>query len=371
MIKQPLFGQDSSPHKTSSFMGGLITVFIWLVLTLTGVFVKLPSPTPKYKEVQIVLATTPIEEKTQAEESAAAAAAVPEEQTAVTEEQTAVTEPVEVPEIPNPVETPVAQAKVEAPKANPAPAKTQTQTKSTPAPKTTTAPKTTDPSKKVNFDDYQYATDLSQGVDFNNVSNKKQSFDWSQFDEPSEPAPQVSKQVTKVENSSSISGSAASTSTTKNQSQSSSQNSSTTNKTTNNSPTASTNNAISAIKNTQYSVNANGVKAITDAKTSKSSDGQLSMAMTDGSTRILIRPVPPTITISQKAAALLDSNRTVTIKIHVLSSGNVPRNEVSITPESVLPVDVRNEIYDQLSTWLFESSSASAYASFEYTILKN
>ncbi len=366
MIKQPLFGQDSSPHKTSSFMGGLITVFIWLVLTLTGVFVKLPSPTPKYKEVQIVLDSTPVEEKTKTEESAAAMSA---EELAQLVEEPIFEEPApaEAPVPAKAVEPPVAQAKPTAPakQAAPAPAKTQP-AKQQPAPS-----KTTDPSKKVNFDDYQYATDLSQGVDFNNVSNKKQSFDWSQFDEPSEPAPQVSKQVTKVENSSSISGSAASTSTTKNQSQSSSQNSSTTNKTTNNSPTASTNNAISAIKNTQYSVNANGVKAITDAKTSKSSDGQLSMAMTDGSTRILIRPVPPTITISQKAAALLDSNRTVTIKIHVLSSGNVPRNEVTITPESVLPVDVRNEIYDQLSTWLFESSSASAYASFEYTILKN
>ncbi|MCR4899339.1 MAG: hypothetical protein K5907_00800 [Treponema sp.] len=355
MIKQPLFGQDSSPHKTSSFMGGLITVFIWLVLTLTGVFVKLPSPTPKYKEVQIVLDSTPVEEKTKTEESVAAMSA---------EEVAAVSEPVEVPEIPNPVETPVAQAKPTAPakQAAPAPAKTQ------PAKPQPASSKTTDPSKKVNFDDYQYATDLSQGVDFNNVSNKKQSFDWSQFDEPSEPASQVSKQVTKVENSSSISGSAASTSSDKTQTQKS-QSSRTTS--TQQSASSATNSALSNIRNTTYSTSSgSNTKSITEAKTTKGEDGTLSMAMKDGSTRVLITPVPPVIELSEAAAAKIDTTKTVTIEFQVLPSGNVPRAQVQISPESLLPEDVRNEIYDQLSNWRFEASASAARASFEYTIEK-
>ena len=359
MIKQPLFGQDSSPHKTSTYLSAIITAAFWLILTITGAFIKIKPAAPKYKEVQIVLSS-----KSEASEQHSAA---PEqqpavEQSVVVEQQSVVPEQQSV--VPEALEGP-------APKATPAPAKPKTQTQAKPAPKTTPkpTPKATEPSKKVNFDDFQYARDYSEGVDFNQNQTKAKDFDWSRFDNTtSEPEPQVSQKVTTVSGSSGMQGSAASSAPQQTQSKSSSQN-----KQQNQTQSASsaTSNMLSNIRNTQYSTSSgSNTKSITDAKTTKSADGTLSMAMTDGTTRVLIEPIPPVIYLSEAAAATIDSTRTVSIEFQVLASGNVPRAQIKITPESILPQTVRNEIYDQLSSWLFESSSSSARATFEYTIQK-
>ena len=361
MIKQPLFGQDSSPHKTSTFLSAILTFVLWLVMTIAGAFIKIKPAAPKYKEVQIVLSSEKHDQNQDSSSAAASSSAVPEAASVVPE-------PVEGPsveELPVVEETPAVVKPVEttpAPKVEPV--------KTAPEPKAPSTSSGTPNSKKVNFDDYQYATDYSDGVDFNKVSNKKQEFDWSQFDDtPSDPEPQISQKVDKVTTSSSIQGSAASTSTQKNTAQTSAQSKSST--TTSQSPSSAISSALSNIRNSQYSTSTgNSIKSITEAKTSKGTDGTLSMAMSDGSTRVLIKPVPPVIQLSESSAALIDGTRTVTIEFQVLTSGNVPRAQVTITPESVLPLEVRNEIYDQLSSWVFESSSSSARASFEYTIVK-
>ena len=316
-------------------------------------FIKFKPKTPEYKEIQIVLSS---EKHEQNQESSSASAPAPMEAAAIAEEvipepAAAVAEPVEAP----------------APKVETAKPKTTSTPKSTP--KQTATPKATDPSKKVNFDDYQYATDLSQGVDFNNNTAKKQDFDWSQFDDSAEPEPQISQQVKTVTTQSSVGGSAASTTTQSNQGATSSQ--SKTSNATSQAVSSATSSALSNIRSTQYSASTgNSIRSITDAKTTKGSDGTLSMAMTDGSTRVLIDPIPPVIKLSEEAASLIDSTRTVTIEFQVLASGNVPRAQIKITPESILPQAVRTEIYDQLSKWLFESSSSAARATFEYTIKK-
>lgn len=350
MYKQPLFGEDSSPHITSMLVSAIVTLVCWIIFCVLCLVIKFKPQTPQYKEVQIVLSSTPVveKEKTEAAESAPAAAM---------QEEAAVVEPVEtnpVPELPKPVETPVAEAKVDAPKKTATPAKTSS--------------KATDPAKKVNFDDFQYATDLSQGVDFNNNTAKKQDFDWSQFEDSAEPEPQISQQVKTVTTQSSIQGSAGEASTNKNQTQTSQSSGKTQ---TPQSASSATSDALKNIKNTTYSTSSgSNTKSITEAKTTKGSDGTLSMAMKDGTTRVLLNPVPPVIKLSDTAAALIDTTRTVTIEFHVLSSGNVPRGEVIITPVSLLPDDVRNEILDQLSKWQFESSATDARATFEYTIEK-
>ena len=150
MYKQPLFGEDSSPHITSMLVSAIVTLVCWIIFCVLCLVIKFKPKTPQYKEVQIVLSSTPVveKEKTEAAESAPAAAM---------QEEAAVVEPAEttpVPELPKPVETPVAEAKVEAPKKTAAPA----QTSKTTAPSTSSgtpkpSPKTTDPAKKVNFDD--------------------------------------------------------------------------------------------------------------------------------------------------------------------------------------------------------------------------
>ena len=147
MIKQPLFGQDSSPHKTSMMLSAIITLVAWIIFCLMTFFIKFKPKTPQYKEIQIVLSSTPIEERNE-EQSSAETAAVPEPVEGQVVEATA------TPEIPNPVENPVAEAKVEAPKQTPTPAKAQTQaTPKTQTQSAKTTPKTETPEdKKVNYE---------------------------------------------------------------------------------------------------------------------------------------------------------------------------------------------------------------------------
>ncbi len=351
MVKQPLFGEDSSPHRTSMILSAIITLCAWIVFCCMTFFIKFKPKTPQYKEIQIVLSS---EKHEQNQESSSASAPAPMEAASVADE--VIPEPAAA--VAEPVEAPAPKVEAAKPK-----------TTSTPSTSSGTA-KATEPSKKVNFDDYQYATDYSQGVDFNNVSTKKQDFDWSQFDDtPSEPEPKVSQQVKTVTTQSSVGGSAASTTTNTSQGASSSQSKSS--NSTSQAVSSATSSALSNIRSTQYSASTgSSIKSITEAKTTKGSDGTLSMAMTDGSTRVLIDPIPPVIRLSEAAAALIDSTRTVTIEFQVLASGNVPRAQIKISPESILPQEVRNEIYDQLSKWLFESSSSAARATFEYTIKK-
>ena len=363
MVKQPLFGEDSSPHRTSMILSAIITLCAWIVFCCMTFFIKFKPKTPQYKEIQIVLSS---EKHEQNQESSSASAPAPMEAASVAEE--VIPEPAAA--VAEPVEAPAPKVETAKPKTTSTPSTSSGTATSTSTAKSTATSKTTDPSKKVNFDDYQYGTDLSQGVDFNNVSTKKQDFDWSQFDDtPSEPEPKVSQQVKTVTTQSSVGGSAASTTTNTSQGASSSQSKSS--NSTSQAVSSATSSALSNIRSTQYSASTgSSIKSITEAKTTKGSDGTLSMAMTDGSTRVLIDPIPPVIRLSEAAAALIDSTRTVTIEFQVLASGNVPRAQIKISPESILPQEVRNEIYDQLSKWLFESSSSAARATFEYTIKK-
>ena len=373
MLKQPLFGQDSSPHKTSLILSLIITGVLWILFIIASFFIKFAPKHKEYKVVQIVLDTAKspvppeVQEQSAAPEQAPAPAeqsVVPEQTPAPAESQPVVTEPVEV-QPSKPVVTEPKPAQKSQPKTTPSPAKkTEPVQKSEPAKKEyTKVPEFT-----------EYATDYSD-FDFNNVSTSKpKEFDWSQFDDSStssESQPAVSQKVEKVTTQSAIQGSAASTSTA-NQRQTSSSSTTTTNKqTSSSSASSSTSSALSNIKSASYTASTgDSLKAITNAKTSKSSDGQISMQMQDGTTRVLRDPITPAIKLSAQAAALIDSDRTVNIEFRVLADGNVPRGEIRITPESILPPKVREEIYNQLCQWIFDAGSSAAYASFEYTIVK-
>ena len=271
MLKQPLFGQDSSPHQTSMFLSGIITLIGWIIFCVLSLVIKIKPQTPQYKEVQIVLSSTPIADPEPVEGLV--------EEAAATAEESVVAEP---------VEAPVAEAKVEAPKESPAPAKpqtkpqTQTKTQSQPAKPVTPAPKTTDPSKKVDFDNMTYATDYSD-FSFNNSSSSSSSssFDWSQFDDSDTENVQVSQKVDKVTNSSSISGSSASTSTAT-QRQTSSSSSSQQKQTP--AASSSTSNAAAAIKNTTGSTSSSSSPS-TSSSSSQKFSSDLDISWNGGVTR--------------------------------------------------------------------------------------
>lgn len=367
MLKQPLFGQDSSPHKTSLILSLIITGVIWIVFTISSFFIKFPSHKNEYKVVQIVLDTAKSPVPPEIQEQSAA----PEQAPAPAESQPVVTE--QAPVVPEPVEVQPSKPVVTEPK----PAQ-KSQPKTTPSPAKKTEPvKKSEPAKKeyTKVPEFESgALDLSgDEIDFNSISpTKKNNVDyWALMDEmdnSAETQPAVSQKVT---TQSAMQGSAASTSN-PSQSQASSKSSETANKR-NPAPSASndTSSALSNIKSASYTASTgDSLKAITNAKTSKSSDGQISMQMKDGTTRVLREPITPAIKLSAQAAALIDSDRTVNIEFRVLAVGNVPRGEIIITPEAILPPKVREEIYDQLSHWMFSAGSSDAIASFEYTIVK-
>lgn len=380
MIRQPLFGQDSSPHKTSAFLSLVITVLLWIAMTVVAVVVKPVEKKPKYKEVQIVLSSNTLDrEKEKApeakSESAPAAMETVAQEITETIAEPVVNEIVEVPvEIPVEAPVPVKPAETPAPKveSKPVPAKTEPKAESpkkveTPAkPKEAAAPAVTPESKKV--PDSFYSTSVEDAWEQQLNAKKQTVWDDSMFADDTPNAPVVSEKVTKVASSNEpvMSGSAGSVS---NQDQKQTSQSNSAPKTQN--ASSSTTSSLAAIANTQYSTRTgDSLKAITNAKTSKSSDGQITMEMSDGSKRVLLEPLTPVIKLSDEAAAAIERTVTVTIRFRVIPSGHVPGSEISISPESVLPSIVRNEIVDQLSDWLFDSADTTATASFEYTIEK-
>ena len=163
----PLFGEGSSISHTSEFFAIAGTVLFWLLFFIFSFVIK-PHPKKKYKEVQIVLSSTPVVQKT---EKASAPSEAASASAASAQSEPAPTQPVVETPAPAPKAEPV-QKTVEAPKQ-----KTQTQ----PQPKPSSAAKPAPAPQQTMSEPIEYATDLSGGVDFNKIA-KKTPVDNSIFD---------------------------------------------------------------------------------------------------------------------------------------------------------------------------------------------
>ena len=163
----PLFGEGSSVSHTSEFFAIAGTVLFWLLFLIFSFVIK-PQPKKKYKEVQIVLSSTPVVQK--AEEASAPSEAAGAS-AASAQSEPAQTQPVVETTAPAPKAEPV-QKTVETPKP-----KTQTQ----PQPKPSSAAKPAPAPQQTMSEPIEYATDLSGGVDFNKIA-KKTPVDNSIFD---------------------------------------------------------------------------------------------------------------------------------------------------------------------------------------------
>ena len=163
----PLFGEGSSISHTSEFFAIAGTVLFWLFFLIFSFVIK-PQPKKKYKEVQIVLSSTPVVQKT---EEASAPSEAASASAASAQSEPAQTQPVVETPAPAPKAEPV-QKTVETPKPK---TKTQPQPKPSPAAKPAPAPQQT------MSEPIEYATDLSGGVDFNKIA-KKTPVDNSIFD---------------------------------------------------------------------------------------------------------------------------------------------------------------------------------------------
>lgn len=356
----PLFGQDSSPLNTSNILALIGTALLWLTFLICAFFIEPSVKKPKYKEVQIVLSSTPVKEKVK--ESSAPAQAASEPLPASSETPVAPANE----ESTFPVQKSSAPAKTEPAKTQDSkPSKTQL-TKPVEKKVAAPSPAPTEPTIYKSVEELmaeQMATKKSSSSDYDPWVAMEDDFE-ENTNETS------SNQNTIVNNTTpAFEGTAAQTVAKDEPETSSSSSSSTEKKQTASSGTIK---ALSSIKSQTYAGGnaANGIEAETNVKTTNSGSGKVEMVMSNGSSRALLEPSKPVINLSDAASMTIDGSRKVVIQFRVVESGNVPRAEISITPESILSELVRNEIKDQVSKWRFEAADDSATAEFEYKIVK-
>ena len=312
------------------------------------IVVKLKPQVPEYKEVQIVLSSTPVEEQTATTEQAAAT------------EQTAVPEPVEGPA----VEQPAVVEPVETTK--PAETKKVVSTSST----TTSSAKTTTTQPKKEYtkvtEPETYGTFLGDEIDFGTKNKSTSNVNWDNMfdDSGSDQEPAVSQKVDKVTTASSTSGSAASTSTSS-QRQTSSSSSSGSSQTSAPAASSSTNDAANAIKNTTSASSSSGsATGISDVQKFSS---DLDITWNGGDARKAKGALSINLTTG---SSIKEKKTTVKIEFEVGEDGYVTPGTVKIIPESLLPEVVRKEVISQINLWRFNEGSSRSKATFEYTIIK-
>ena len=327
--KIPLFGQDSSPQNTSNILALIGTSFFWLIFFICMIVIKPKPQKPKFKEIQIVLSQEFTTQKT---------AAKKEEKSETQEESQKLLE--------NPKKEEAVQ----------------------PVQKTEPVP---------NTEPVEYAKSVEELMaEQMNSKKKKKEFDWDMFeDDLQEENIQDYVQTQKTKNpvqtqTSSFSGAAGvaadqNVSSINSESVQKGKNAST------QKTSSSTANALAKISNTSFKANtSSGISGQTEVQTEINQDGHVKLKMSNGDTRALLEPTQPVINLSQNAASTIDGSRTVKIRFKVVESGNVPQNEIQITPASILTEIVKSEIIEQISRWRFEAANYIAFAEFDYKIVK-
>ncbi len=362
---KPILGEGSSVSNTSEFFAIAGTILFWLLFLIFSFAIK-AKPKKQYKEVQIVLSSTPVVQKSEdapapAEAASASAASQSVVETPVVEatapapKAEPVQKAVETP-APKKVETPKPKAQTQPKKE---PAKTQTQPK--PAAKPAPAP------QKTVSEPIEYAIDPMEAFAAQTAKKPKQEFDWSQFDDDEPAEISTSTPVKTVQNNAPAFSGSAGTAATADSSKVTSTSSNNNNKSS--SASTSTSNALAGIRNSTFKGNAaNGVQSETSAKTKTSGSGKVEMEMSNGRSRALLSPASPVINLSAQAAATIDASITVSISFKVNEKGNV--SGVTISPSSAFKDIVKQEITGQLLDWLFEPDDYTATATFEYKIVK-
>ena len=348
MIKQPLFGQDSSPHITSMLISAIATLVCWIIFCVLCFVVKFKPAVSEYKEIQIVLSSTPVEEQTATTEQAAAT------------EQTAVPEPVEGPAV---EETMVEKQSVEVPvvKETPKPKNVETEQ---PAPQTKTTPLPKQEYTKVTEPE-TYGTFLGDDIDFGTKNKSNQNVNWDDMFDNNTVSTQDNSDPKIVTTNSGYEGNQGTTTTSPNNPIRSTDNK---NQNDNNTSTLSDKD-LNKIRNAVVAKGSgtNGIETSLSASTSNSYSKTITMS--DGSTRKIIKSSP--INLSEKASKTIDFNEmTVKISFRVLTNGNVLPSSIKIDKAIFLDELVIQEINDQIKLWILAPADSEAIAIFELTIKK-
>ena len=392
--KIPLFGQDSSPQHTSNILALIGTLTFWLCFLICMIFIKQKPQKPKFKEIQIVLSqdfTTQKTTPTKEDKSENQKESSKMQETQKTEE---IVQPVQN-EVPQIETSQVTETVTKAPETkNAVPNKTEpktvqkTQAESKLAEQKTpenTKPKTapiteSKPVQKTesvqNAEPVEYAKSVEELMaEQMNSKKKTNDFNWDMFEDDMNEDNQDNVYTQFQNNSvetqkSTFSGEAGvaaeqNVSAIKSETVQKEKNAST-QKTSN-----STANALAKISNTSFKGKVeNGIIGQTEVQTETNQDGHVKLKMSNGDTRALLEPTQPVINLSQNAASTIDGSRTVKIRFKVVESGNVPQNEIQITPASILTEIVKSEIIEQISRWRFEAADYIAFAEFDYKIVK-
>lgn len=395
--KIPLFEQDSSPQNTSNILALGGTAFLWVVFLLCMIFVKPKVQKPKYKEIQIVLTPenqqakqTPKEQSVQEakqeqiQKTEPANQPVQKTETPKISQKTPVQPSAKTPEQPSAKTTPKENVQnnskpkvAEQPKTQQTPKQVQ-QSKTQQTPQTPTPQIQTPQPVAQKTEPVEYAKSVEELMAEQMTSKKQQKkVPWDlMFDDSDETesfqndsyeqTKKIPQNTEDVQSPfSGVAGSAA-------ENPSSAVKSETSQKQDLQQKTSSqTTSSLERIMNTSFVRQmSNGVRSQTNIQTSVSNDGHVKLKMSNGHTRSLLEPSEPKIILSQNAASTIDGSRTVKIRFKVVESGNVPVNEIQITPASMLTQIVRNEIIEQISKWRFESADYVAFAEFDYKIIK-
>jgi len=353
-----------SVSKLSKNCSFVLTIFLWFVLLIVFIFVNPVIKEPKYKEIQIVLEPIKKVEKKENVSSAKQQATSKK-----TEETKTVTEQKVPPkqEVKKDIQKEVAKSsKTEntvAKKTETNPAAKPVEKKAEITPKTTPTPAKTVPKSEP----IKYAKSVDDLME-EQFSEKKSvnDFDWdSMFDESEDSETSNLSTTKKVTTKNTVQGTAGTVSDKNSEPIVSSKlNGEKSAKVSDN-----TSGKLSDISNKKYSGKSNVSDAAT-VQVATGSNEKGTVKMQNGMSRMLLYPAEPNIIISDENARLIENTVTVKITFTVLESGNVPSAEISITPASLLPSAVRNEIVSQLSKWRFELADYVASATLELTIVK-
>ncbi len=393
--KIPLFGKDSSPQHTSNILALIGTLAFWLIFFIFMIVIKPKPQKPKFKEIQIVLPQDFSSQKNTAKKEEKSENQKEPSKMQEAQKNEVIEKPVQN-EVPQIETSQVTETVTKAPQTqNAVPKKTEqksvqkTQTESKTekqkAPENTkpkTAPITeSKPVQKTesvqNAEPVEYAKSVEELMaEQMNSKKKTNDFNWDMFeDDLQEENSQDYVQTQKTKNpvqtqASSFSGEAGvaaeqNVSSIKSESVQKEKNAST------QKTSSSTANALAKISNTSFKANtSSGISGQTEVQTEINQDGHVKLKMSNGNTRALLEPLQPVINLSQNAAATIDGSRTVEIRFKVVESGNVPQNEIQITPASILTEIVKSEIIEQISRWRFEAADYVAFAEFDYKIVK-
>ncbi|MCR4742603.1 MAG: hypothetical protein K5866_07030 [Treponema sp.] len=346
MTKYPLFGQDSQPLYTSKILALIGTGIFWFIFLILMIFIKPINKKPKYKTVQIVLASD-VKKESQEKESTAAQAAPAQK---IVEEKAVAESPKIQPKVEKIKETPktaVNAKKQESKKASPKKESPKTNSKSQ-APAKREAPKL-----------YKSVDDQLDDIFSGESSTVSDDSIWDSFD--SDVAESSKKEYVPVE-SGVVQSNAQAQVYDSNQRIKSQE-------TTSNHSTAK---ASSEVQNMLADIEGASGKAqswVNGQAKSQTNSTSLSaendFEWTGGLARKLLFPSNPEIKISKENQSKINFSQAI-IKFTVDENGYVERSSISVQP--AIPQSVLDEIANQISDWWFDSGSGKANASLIWKI---